>query len=215
MLHDIGKTRLPRNLLRKSNGYGPQAQKLLNEHPRLGVSLLSHNKDIEAEILHIIAEHHEHADGSGTPEGLTVAKISPLSQIVSIVNLYDGLVSGQGGQAVHLPTQALRRLYKMGQGGVLVNEQVAWAIQALGVYPIGAVVELNTGERGVVIATNPDETLKPIVQVMCDPAGQPLAKPRLVDLCTPLEGEPVQAITRPLEAPAVHLTLAESLKEVR
>jgi len=213
MIHDIGKTRLPRNLLRKSNGYTPQAQRLLNEHPRLGASLLSHSKDLGVEVLRIIAEHHEHADGSGFPEGLTAAQLSPLSQIVSVINLYDGLVSGRNGQVAHLPTQALRRLYQMGQAGVLIGEQVAWTIRALGIYPIGAVVELNTGERGVVIATNPDETLKPMIQILSNPAGQPLGTPYLVDLLTPLAGEPERVITRPLEASAVHLNLAESLQK--
>jgi putative nucleotidyltransferase with HDIG domain len=214
MLHDIGKTRLPRNLLRKSSVYNPQAQKLLHEHPRLGVSLLLHNKEISMEVLRIVAEHHEHADGSGFPEGYTAADLSPLSQIVSIVNLYDGFVSGHSDQIAYLPTQALRRLYQMGQTGELLSEQVAWAIRALGVYPIGAVVELNTGEQGIIVATKADESLKPTVYVVCDPKGQPLAEPRLVDLLTPAPDEPVQAITRPLEAKAIPFSLADYFQDV-
>jgi HD-GYP domain-containing protein (c-di-GMP phosphodiesterase class II) len=209
MLHDIGKTRLPRNLLRKSNGYSPQAQKLLNEHPRLGASLLSHSENLGSEVLRIIVEHHERADGSGFPEGRTAADLSPLSQLVSIVNLYDGFVSGHSGHVAHLPTQALRRLYKMGQAGQLLSEQVALTIRALGVYPLGAVVELNTGERGIVVATRTDESLKPTVFVACDAAGQLLTEPRLVDLLAPAADEPVQMITRPLEAKAVPLSIAQ------
>ncbi|MGE0683004.1 MAG: HD-GYP domain-containing protein [Candidatus Binatia bacterium] len=214
MLHDIGKTRLPRNLLRKSSGYNLQAQKLLHEHPRLGVSLLFPNKEIGTEVLRIIAEHHEHADGSGFPEGCTAAELSPLSQIVSIVNLYDGFVSGHGGQIAHLPTQALRRLYKMGQTGELLSEQVAWAIRTLGVYPVGTVVELNTGERGIIVATKADESLKPTVYVVCNPQGQPLAEPRLVDLLTPAPDESVQLITRPLEAKAIPFSLTDYFQDV-
>lgn len=209
LLHDIGKTRLPRNLLRKSSGYNPQTQKLLHEHPRLGVSFLAANKELGPEVLRIIAEHHEQADGSGFPEGYTAEKLSPLSQIVAIVNLYDGFVSGHGGQIAYLPTQALRRLYKMGQTGELLSEQVAWAIRALGVYPVGAVVELNTGERGIIVSTKADESLKPTVYVVCDSKGRSLAEPRLVDLLTPASDEPVQLITRPLEAKAIPFTLTD------
>jgi hypothetical protein len=102
----------------------------------------------------------------------------------------------------------------MGQTGELLSEQVAWAIRALGVYPIGAVVELNTGEQGVIVATKADESLKPTVYVVCDPKGQPLAEPRLVDLLTPAPDEPVQAITRPLEAKAIPFSLADYFQDV-
>ena len=209
LLHDVGKMRLPRNLLRKSNVNTQYGQKLLKEHPRLGVSLLSREQDVDAQTLRIIAEHHELADGSGFPEGRRVEQISSLSQIVSIVNLYDEFVSGHGRQVAHLPTQALHRLYQMGQAGTLVNEQVTWTIQALGVYPLGTVVELNTKERGVVVATNANDSSKPTVHVVCDPRGQLLAEPRIVDLLTPPENEPVKTIIRPLEAETVCLNLTD------
>lgn len=214
MLHDVGKTRLPRNLLRKSNGYSPQAQKLLNEHPRLGVSLLAHNKDLVDEARRIIAEHHERADGSGFPEGRPAARISPLSQIVSVVNIYDGFVSGHNGRAAHLPTQALRRLYQMGRSGQLLTDQVIWAIRALGIYPIGAIVEVNTGERGIVVSTNAEEALKPIVQVIADHEGQPLLHPRQVDLALQIEGELVDSIVRPLDAETANINVANYFREI-
>lgn len=181
----------------------------MNEHPRLGVSLLSQNKEIDVQVLRIVAEHHEFADGSGFPEGRKAEQLSSLSQIVSIINLYDDFVSGRNGQVTHLPTQALRRLYQMGQAGALVDVQVTWAIHALGVYPLGTVVELNTKERGIVVAINTNNSSKPIVHVVCDPQGRLLAEPRLVDLLTPTENELGQTITRPLEAKAVCLSLAD------
>jgi len=209
LLHDVGKIRLPRNLLRKSQVNTLYHQKLLNEHPRLGVSLLSYGNEIDAEALRIIAEHHERADGSGFPEGRKAERISPLSQIVGIVNLYDDLVSGHGGQAAHLPTQALQRLYQMGQTGALVNEQVTATIQALGVYPLGTIVELNTKERGVVVAANASDSSKPTIHVICDSQGQLLAEPRIVDLLTSSGNEPVKTILRPLGTKAVSLNLAD------
>lgn len=213
MLHDLGKTRLPRNLLRRSNGYSPQAQKLLNEHPRLGVSLLNYNKEVPEEARRIVVEHHEYADGSGFPEGRTAAQLSPLSQIVCLVNIYDDLVSGQSGKPAYLPTQALRTLYQMGREGKLAQEHVAWAIRTLGIYPIGAVVELNTGERGIVVATNSAEAQKPAVLVVCDREGQAFAAPRLVNLAAKAADEPVQTITRPLPSTAIPKSLAEYFQD--
>ena len=214
LLHDVGKTRLPRNLLRKSTTTTQYERKLLNQHPQLGVSLLSGDKNIDAQALRIIAEHHELADGSGFPEGRKGEQISPLGQIVSIVNLYDDFVSGHGGQVAYLPTQALRCLYRMSQAGAFVDEQVTWVIQALGVYPLGTVVELNTRERGIVVATNIHDSSKPTIHVVCNAQGCLLPEPRLVNLLTPTENEPVRTITRPLEAKAVCLNLADYFTDV-
>ncbi len=213
MLHDLGKTRLPRNLLRRSNGYSPQAQKLLNEHPRLGVSLLNYNKEVPDEARRIIVEHHEYVDGSGFPEGRTAAQLSPLSQIVGIVNIYDDLVSGQSGKSAYLPTQALRTLYQMGRDGKLAQDHVAWAIRTLGIYPIGAIVEFDTGERGLVVATNSAEAQKPVVLAVCDKDGQAFAAPRLVNLAAKATGEPIQTIARPLPSTAIPKSLAEYFQD--
>jgi HD-GYP domain-containing protein (c-di-GMP phosphodiesterase class II) len=213
LLHDLGKTRLPRNLLRQSALQNPYAQKLLNEHPRLGVSLVTYNKEIPEEARRIILEHHEYANGSGFPEGRSAAQLSPLGQIVGIVNIYDSLVSSQNGKPAYLPTQALRQLYQMGREGKLAQEQVAWAIRALGIYPIGAVVELDTGERGIVIATNSAEAQKPVVLVVCDKDGQPFPAPRLVNLTVKVTDEPIQSIVRPLTPAALPQRLADYFKE--
>jgi HD-GYP domain-containing protein (c-di-GMP phosphodiesterase class II) len=213
MLHDLGKTRLPRNLLRKSTSYSPQAQKLLNEHPRLGVSLLACNTKIPEEARRIILEHHEYADGSGFPEGRTAAQLSPLSQIVGIVNIYDDLVSGKTGKPAYLPTQALRCLYQLGRDGKLEQEQVSWTIRALGIYPVGAIVEFDTGERGIVVATNPTEAQKPVVLVVCNHNGQPFPAPRLVNLTTKAADEPIQAVVRSLASTALPKSLADYFRD--
>ena len=212
LLHDIGKTRLPRNLLRKSETYSPQAQKLLDQHPRLGLAVLTNKTDIDREVLRIVMEHHERADGSGFPGGLTTNAISPLSQIVGLVNVYDNLVSGYSGRASHLPTQALRCLYQMDKDGVFANRQVHWFIRALGVYPIGASVELNTKERGLVVATDSAESQKPTVLIVVDKNGCLYPTPRLVDLSRPEREEPATMIIRPLEATAIPVRLADYFK---
>lgn len=209
MLHDIGKTRLPRNLLRKTSNTNPQAQKLLREHPRLGLSVLANTKDLNQEVLRIVVEHHEYADGSGFPLGHTAEQLSPLSQIVGLVNFYDELVSGQDGCAAHQPTQALRRLYQLGKQGAFVSDLIMAFIRTLGVYPIGAAVALNTGECGIVTATNFIESQKPTVLVVTDKNGHVYAEPRLVNLAEHPGNDPVTSVTRPLETTAIPIRLAD------
>jgi putative nucleotidyltransferase with HDIG domain len=213
LLHDIGKTRLPRNVLRKTGESGPQVQKLRQEHPRLGCVILTNNEDLDPEVLRIVMEHHERANGSGFPVGHTAEKLSPLSQLVGLVNVYDDLVSGQLGGPVHQPTQALRRLYQLGKDGAFVDEHIMGFIRMLGVYPIGAVVEFNTRERGLVIATNTAESQKPLVLVVTDNNGRPFSPPRLVNLSERASDERVETIIRPLEATAIPTCLADYFKE--
>jgi hypothetical protein len=94
-----------------------------------------------------------------------------------------------------------------------MGEHVAWAIRALGVYPIGAVVELNTGERGIIVATNSAEAQKPAVLVVCDTEGQQFAVPRLVNLAATAPHEPVHTILRPLESTAIPTSLANYFRD--
>jgi HD-GYP domain-containing protein (c-di-GMP phosphodiesterase class II) len=209
LLHDIGKTRLPRNLLRKTSPLRAEEQKLVQEHPGLGFSVLSSQSGLNQDVLRIVLEHHERPDGSGFPHGLTAAILSPLSQMVSLVNAYDGLVSGQAGRVAYQPTQALRRLYQMGQDGAFVSEHVLPFIRALGVYPVGAAVELDTGAYGLVVATNPLEALRPTVLVITDNNQHLLAAPRLVNLADKTQDEPATAIMRPLEATAIPVRLVD------
>ncbi len=213
LLHDIGKTRLPRNLLRKLETYSPQAQKLLDQHPRLGLTMLADSKDRDREVLRIVLEHHERADGSGFPGGLTADAISPLSQIVGLVNVYDELVSGHRGRASHLPTQALRCLYRLGQNGGFADQQVHSFIRALGVYPIGTGIELNTKERGFVFATDSAESQKPTVLIVADQNGSPYPTPRIVNLSHQEGAEAATMILRPLAANAIPVRLADYFKE--
>jgi HD-GYP domain-containing protein (c-di-GMP phosphodiesterase class II) len=212
LLHDVGQTRLPRNLQRKSRPYSTQEQKLLREHPRLGAAILAQSKEIAAESRRIVVEHHERADGSGYPAGHTATALSPLSQLVSIADTYDVLVSGRNGQPAILPTHALRHLYQLGRVQQFDREQVELAIRALGIYPVGALVELNTGEQGVVIAVHPAEALRPIVQIIHSQAESTRVEPRVVDLAVPAGGEPAQTIVRVLDPALVNSDITSYFK---
>ena len=168
LLHDIGETRLPRALLRKTNNFTDAEASLLKQHPALGAALLAQTTGIDPSAQSIVLAHHERIDGSGYPSGAT--NLSLYSQIVALTDSYDDMLSGRNQVALQ-PTEVLRQLYLHANTGTVERDLVEKVIRSLGVYPIGSVVELNTGERGVVVATNRAAALKPVVRVIMSRSG--------------------------------------------
>jgi HD-GYP domain-containing protein (c-di-GMP phosphodiesterase class II) len=185
LLHDIGYLRLPRNLFRKHGVFTEQERRLMQQHPRLGIMLLNEARDLHQDMQRIILEHHERLDGSGYPSGLQGLGLSPLSEIVSIVDVYDAMLSSREGRPPLPPAQAIKELYKLALQGQFNRGWIERVIQCLGIYPVGSLVEFDTGERGVVTAVHPGDTLRPSVKLIWDATHQPYATPFIVDLASP------------------------------
>jgi HD-GYP domain-containing protein (c-di-GMP phosphodiesterase class II) len=199
LLHDAGYVRLPRNLVRKRNECSGQDKTLLEQHCALGVALLSEHPGMHADVLRIVREHHERADGSGFPAGLGTDQISRLAQIVGIVDFYDGMVSRRGAHPAMIPHDAVRQLFLAGERGHFEKSLVELMIRSIGVYPVGSLVKLNTGEQAVVVGVNPQQRLKPVVKVTTDPQGGSYTTPIEVDLATPSPDRTVRTVLRVLD----------------
>ncbi len=200
LLHDAGYVRLPRNLVRKREECGGQDKILLQQHCKLGVALLSEHSGMHEDVLRIVREHHERADGNGFPAGLGNDQISRLAQIVGIVDFYDGMVSRRGVRPAMIPHNAVRQLFMAGEQGHFEKSLVEIMIRSIGVYPVGSFVRLNTGEQAVVVGVNPQQRLKPLVKVTTDPQGGSYATPIEVDLATPSSpGHTVRTVLRVLD----------------
>jgi putative nucleotidyltransferase with HDIG domain len=170
LLHDIGESRLPRSLLHTGSKLTDAEAQLLKQHPKLGAALLAQTENIPPLVERIILEHHERIDGSGYPAGAAGADLCLYSQLVGLTDSYDDMLSGRN-QAAHQPTEVLRQLYLQANSATVDRDLVEKVIRSLGVYPIGTVVELNTGERGVVLATNRAAALKPTVRIIMSRTG--------------------------------------------
>jgi HD-GYP domain-containing protein (c-di-GMP phosphodiesterase class II) len=213
LLHDVGMLRLPRNLFRKQGVYTLQERQLIRQHPRLGVAILAAAPDIREDVRRIIAEHHERIDGSGYPGNLRGFQIFPLSEIVGIVDMYDALLSGRVGRPSLPPAQAIRELYRYGLQGQYDRGWVGRTIRCLGIYPVGSLVELNTGERGVVLVVNPSDALRPTVKIVWDASGRVYPEPPTVDLYAAVERTKERAILRALDPVKEHLNIAPYFTE--
>jgi putative nucleotidyltransferase with HDIG domain len=214
LLHDIGYVRLPRNLYRKSTPLTDQEKALMHQHPQLAATVLSQGDPLPEAIGRIIAQHHECPDGSGFPNKLKHGTVSQLAQIVGLVDIYDGMVGTRNGRPPLLPHDAIRQLFVLGEKGRYDKALVEMAIKALGVYPIGSLIKLNTSECAVVMSINHEHRLKPKIRIISRPEGDKLNAPIDVDLSIVSPDEPSRTILRALDPQQEHVELPEYFETV-
>lgn len=200
LLLDVGTARIPPEILGKNGRLSAEEYDTIKRHVPLGLEMLRECKGISEKLLNIVASHHEREDGSGYPRGLRGAEIGVPGKMAAIVDCYDALTSERPYARSFSPYEALQHLYDWRQH-LLHPELVEQFIQCLGIYPVGSLVELNSGEVAVVLAHNRVRRLKPRVLAILDPAKQPYGAPVPLDLLTAPKhagGQPYE-IARALE----------------
>jgi HD-GYP domain-containing protein (c-di-GMP phosphodiesterase class II) len=199
LVHDIGQLRLPLNLLRKVQPYSPQDHRLIQAHCEMGEAMLNQFLDFPEESKRMVLQHHERLDGSGYPKGLRGGEISELTQILSIADTYDAQISGRCSQPPVPPAQALSELYREAIAGQYATLLVQQLIQLLGVYPIGTLVRLNTGEEAVVVWVHSHSRLTPTIKLLKNSTGQPYEEQEIIDLSSQTAGGPSRSIQVPID----------------
>ncbi len=196
LLSEVGYTRLPRELAGKTRGLTPDEQALLQQHVEHGVDILRELKGSNDDILSIVRHHHERFNGSGYPKGLRGSQIPLLAQIAGIVDVYDELTMPREPAGALSPTVAMARLHGM-IDEAFQQELVEEFIRAIGIYPTGTLVELTTGEIGIITEQNLERRLRPRILLLLDAAHHPLKTPREIDLTTLVrdrDGRPVDIL---------------------
>jgi HD-GYP domain-containing protein (c-di-GMP phosphodiesterase class II) len=167
MLLDIGKTRIPDRLLKKPEAPNPTEWKLLQLHTRYGAKLVAQADNADPRIVSMIEMHHERFDGTGYPHGLKGDEIPLIARVAAIVDAYDAMISERAYAKAKSAYDAVRELMRQ-SGKAYQPELVDLFVQAVGVFPTGTLVELNTGEVGVVVAQNRFRRLRPEVTIILD-----------------------------------------------
>lgn len=194
LLLDLGKTKLPRTLLAKPGALSPDDFDLIKQHVRLGLDLLRQTPDLHPEILDGIAQHHEREDGSGYPEGLAAGRISLFGRMAAIVDSFVALINVRPHANAISSYEALRKLANWG-GTLFHASLVEQFIQAVGVFPVGSLVELSSGEVAVVVRQSKVRRLKPRVLVICGPDKiSALGSSTLDLLYQPASSEPLHIV---------------------
>ena len=212
MLLDIGKTALPTELLKKTGKLSDEEWRMIYTHVNHGVELLNAAPNVDKRIVTMIATHHERLDGSGYPHKLNGDAIPLIGRIAGIVDCYDAMVSERSYAKPKSTYEAVRELKRLG-GNAFPSELVELFIQAVGVFPTGTLVELNTGEVGVVTGQNRYRRLRPEVMLILDAQKKVREEFKTVDLLT-CEGnagkaQPILWITQGLERGAYGIDTTE------
>ena len=177
LLHDAGLLNIPQVLHRPLNQLSDAELVLYHKHPHRGVEMLSQQSSLSDEVDTLIREHHIALDGTGHPANSDPAKIHTPSRILRIVDEYDELLTGHHTGNPLPVRSALQSLYQQGKKGLLDGALVATFINLIGIYPTYALVELSTGERGIVTANSRDNLLQPTILLIQDAIHQPLPEP--------------------------------------
>jgi putative nucleotidyltransferase with HDIG domain len=184
LLHDIGKMHVPLEILNKPGKLTDEEFDIVKTHSMSGYNLLHQKEDMPREVLDIVRSHHERINGRGYPDGLTGDLIDQLVQITSIVDVYDAITSDRCYHDGIAPHDALKNMFDWA-GDNFAADLVEQFIKCLGIYPIGSMVELNTGHIGIVVSASEKTRLRPIILVVIKKNGQRYDVPRLLNLAHP------------------------------
>lgn len=207
LFHDVGKQRLPADVVNKSEALTDEDWATLKEHPTEALLLLfqMHGfSDVPYRQMLMAYEHHMKVDLTGYPENQRQREPTLFSRIVAVADAFDAGTSVRSYQHQPWPPDAvlkeMRDNPKRGFDPLIVKV----LITATGVYPVGTLVILDSHELAVVAKVNPDPDLlhRPIVRVISDPVGLPLSEPKTIDLAAidPATGRSAHQIIKTTDA---------------
>ena len=181
LLMDIGKTVLPKEILHKQSSLTCEEWEQVKSHVPLGLDILRKTNDYPAEILDIVSTHHERLDGSGYPAGLSGGQIPLFGQIAGLVDFYVATTTTRPFAKPISPSVAMQMLYEQ-EDHYFYKKLVDALIQSISTYPTGSLVELSSGEVGIVISQTPGIHLKPNIVLLLNPHKKPYQIHLLVSL---------------------------------
>ena len=183
LLLDIGKVKIPKEIINKAGKLTNQEFDKIKTHPLLGFETLKLSNDLSDIVLDVCLHHHERIDGDGYPHRLAGDNIGYYARMASICDVYDAISSTRSYQASWEPAESLRKMteWKKGQ---FDEKMFGSFVKAVGIYPSGTLVKLKSGRLAVVMEQTEASLLKPIVKVFFSVHSNAHIYPELLDLST-------------------------------
>lgn len=198
LLHDVGMLMLPEYVYKDSGKLSEAEFETLKSHSERGFQMLKQCGGLNEAVLQAVLQHHEKANGTGYPEGLLERQITKNAKIVAIADTYDTITSDRPYSKGRSPVQAIKLIF--GWSGRHFNETlVKFFVSLLGVYPVGTVLRLESGEVGIVYEVSRGSSTKPKILVIIDEDGNE-REPFPLDLNAKniVTGQPVKTIKETL-----------------
>lgn len=181
LLHDLGKARIPNQILNKPGALTDPEFAAMKRHPGIGHELLRAGGGSSAGVLDVCLHHHERVDGSGYPDRLAGDCISVLAKMGAVCDVYDAITSNRPYKAGWDPAEAVRKM--AGWASSHFDPRIFQAfVKTVGIYPIGSLVRMESGRLGVVVEQNPSSLTLPQVRVFFSTRSNLRIAPELIDL---------------------------------
>ncbi|MFN3984623.1 MAG: HD-GYP domain-containing protein [Rhodocyclaceae bacterium] len=184
LLHDLGKARIPDEILNKPGKLTDAEFAIIRSHPEQGYDLLQEAGNGHAVTLDVCLHHHEKVDGTGYPYGLDDRKISLHAKMGAVCDVYDAITSNRPYKAGWDPGESIRRMAEWSKGHF--DDKVFQAfVRCVGIYPVGSLVRLESGRLGVVVEPGAKSLLTPRLKVFYSTRADAHIKPEVLDLARP------------------------------
>lgn len=185
LLHDIGKMSVPLDILNKPGRLTDDEFTSVKSHPLAGYEMLKEAQGVGEIALDVCLHHHEKLDGTGYPKGLKGEQISLYAKMGAVCDVYDAITSNRPYKPGWCPAESLRKMSEW--TGWHFDEAVFQAfIRSIGIYPVGTLVQLQSGRLGVVIEQQAGKSLlHPKVRVFFSTKSNTYITPVLLDLAGP------------------------------
>jgi len=193
LLLDVGKAELPEHVLNAPDQLSREVYWAVKKHVEGSLRIMEEAGIHNVDVHDMIRCHHERFDGSGYPDALVGTAIPLFGRMAAVIDSFDAMTSQRAYQSPTSRHQALQEIYR-GHGTLYQRDIVEQLLQCMSVYPTGSLVELSTGEVGIVVAQNQARRLRPRVMLLLDRNKQAYANYPVVDLLTYNDDKPAQAM---------------------
>jgi len=212
LLQDVGTITEPTMILRRDGLLGKKESLIMQTHTTHGADILRNSSDNPVTAVDIALTHHERSNGQGYPDGIHEKDIGYYARIVGMIDVYDSVTTSHGHRHGISSTEALKNMYNW-RNTLFDASLIENFIQCLGIYPIGSVVELGSGEVGIVISVSLEHRLLPKLLLVRDSAKKAYSPPKIINLAqyTDLEHRSEYEISKVLESDAYGIDLKSYL----
>ena len=194
LLHDIGKSKIDSDIIKRTGNLNEEEFAELCRHPELGYQIIRQYGDLSLLSAHIAYQHHERWDGKGYPRQLAGNDIHEYARIVAVANTYDNLMTDRPNRPPYQVNQAIKLLKHM--SGIYFDPRIVTAVIAnIATYPVGSFIRLNTGEIGIVTENNPLNPQRPLIRIVVDNLMRRVKQPYEIDLSQMTTIIPVEVLT--------------------
>lgn len=197
LIHDIGKIRVPEEVLHKPGKLTPEEFELIKSHVLHGRDIIRESKvELPETSLRVMLEHHETLNKTGYPHRLGEKDISKFGRMASIVDIFDALTAERVYKKAMLPTAALSIIRSM-TPEKLDKELVDAFIRCVHIYPIGTLVRLKSERLGIVFKLNDSAITKPVVKLVYHAKYKRHIQVELLDLAHPTANDAIVSAEKP------------------